>query len=63
MKERKRKINRKIRDEEKMASRRADQLRLENGEDPEVIQRENSIFPPGFFEKGRFINLASVVGK
>ena len=46
-----------------MASRREDRLRLENGESPEVIQRENSIFPPDFFEKGRFSNLASVVGK
>jgi hypothetical protein len=36
---------------------------LENGESPDVIQRENSIFPPEFFEKGRFVNLASVVGK
>jgi hypothetical protein len=63
MKAPKQKVNRKSRDEEKKASRRADRLRLENGEDPEVIQRENSIFPPGFFEKGRFINLASVVGK
>ncbi len=48
---------------EKAASRREDKLRLEDGESPEVIQRENSIFPPGFFEKGRFSNLASVVGK
>ena len=63
MKARKQKVSRKSRAEEKMASRLEDQRRLENGEDPEVIQRENSIFPPGFFEKGRFINLASVVGK
>jgi hypothetical protein len=48
---------------EKMASRRADKQRLENGESPEVIQRENSIFPPGFFENHRIINLVSVVGK
>jgi hypothetical protein len=46
-----------------MASRREDRQRLENGESPEVIQRENSIFPPGYFEKHRIINLASVVGK
>jgi hypothetical protein len=46
-----------------MASRREDRLRLENGESPEVIQRENLIFPPDFSEKGRFSNPASVVGK
>jgi hypothetical protein len=57
------KINLKSRASEKMASRREDRLRLENGESPEVIQRENSIFPPDFFETGRFSNLASVVGK
>jgi hypothetical protein len=56
-------INLKSRAAEKMASRREDRLRLENGESPEVIQRENSIFPPDFFKKGRFSNLASVVGK
>jgi hypothetical protein len=63
MKAPKQKVNRKSRDEEKKASRRADRLRLENGEDPEVIQRENSIFPPGFFEGRKIINLASIVGK
>ena len=57
------KINLKSRASEKMASRREDRLRLENGEKPEVIQRENSIFPPHFFEQGRFSNLSSVVGK
>ena len=56
-------INLKQRAVVKMASRRADRQRLENGESPEKIQRENSIFPPGFFEKGRFSNLASVIGK
>ena len=56
-------INLKSRAAEKMASRREDRRRLENGESPEVIQRENSIFPPGYFEKHRIINLASVVGK
>ena len=56
-------INLKSRATEKMASRREDRQRLENGESPEVIQRENSIFPPEFFEKGRFLNLSSVVGK
>ncbi len=47
----------------KQASRREDRERLEAGESPEVLQRENSIFPEGFFEKGRFLNLAEVVGK
>jgi hypothetical protein len=56
-------INLKSRAAEKMASRREDRLRLENGESPEVIQRENSIFPPGYFEQGRIINLASAIGK
>jgi len=48
---------------EKAASRMEDRRRLENGESPEAIQRENSIFPPGYFENGRFFNLSSVVGK
>ena len=56
-------INLKSRAAAKAASRREDRRRLENGESPEVIQRENSIFPPGFFENGQFVNLASVVGK
>jgi hypothetical protein len=56
-------LNLKSRAVEKAASRREDKQRLENGESPDVIQRENSIFPPGFFEKGRFLNLSSVVGK
>lgn len=47
----------------KAASRKEDRRRLENGESPEAIQRENSIFPPGFFENGRFLNLTSSVGK
>lgn len=56
-------LNRKSRAAEKAASRREDQQRLENGESPDVIQRENSIFPPGFFDNDRFVNLSSVVGK
>lgn len=56
-------INLKSRAAAKAASRREDRRRLENGESPEAIQRENSIFPPGFFESGRFLNLASSVGK
>ncbi len=57
------KINLKSRAAEKMASRLEDRRRLEKGESPDVIQRENSIFPPDFFEKGRFSNLSSIVGK
>jgi len=47
----------------KKASRRVDAKRLANGEDPSVIQRENSIFPEGFFKKGLMSNLADAVGK
>ncbi len=56
-------INLKNRAAAKAASRKEDRRRLENGESPEALQRENSIFPPDFFEKGRFLNLAAVVGK
>ena len=48
---------------EKAASRMVDRQRLENGEPPDAIQRENSIFPPGYFENGQFLNLSSVVGR
>jgi hypothetical protein len=47
----------------KAASRKKDRRRLENGESPDALQRENSIFPPDFFENGCFLNLASAVGK
>lgn len=57
------KINLKSRAAEKMASRREDRRRLENGESPEVIQRENSIFPPGYFAGLKISNLADAVGK
>ncbi len=56
-------LNLKSRAAEKMASRREDRQRLENGESPEVIQRENSIFPPGYFQNHRVINFASAIGK
>ncbi len=48
---------------EKAASRAADQARIDAGEDPEVIQRENSIFPDGFFKNARVTNLAATVGQ
>lgn len=47
----------------KAASRKEDRRRLENGESPEAIQRENSIFPPGYFQRRRIINFASAIGK
>lgn len=47
----------------KAASRHADRQRIKNGEKPEVIQQENSIFPAEFFEKGRFSNLSRVIGR
>ncbi len=56
-------INLKSRAAEKMAMRREDRQRLENGESPEVIQRENSISPPGYFDNLKISNLADVVGK
>jgi hypothetical protein len=56
-------LNLKSRAAEKAASRREDKQRLENGESPDVIQHENSIFPPGYFEKHRVINFSSVIGK
>lgn len=56
-------INRKSRAAAKAASRMEDRRRLDHGESPEVIQRENSIFPPGYFEKHRIVNFASAIGK
>ena len=47
----------------KMASRKADRQRLENGESPEAMQRENSIFPPDYFKQHRILNFASAIGK
>ncbi len=47
----------------KNASRQADRQRLALGESPEVIQKENSIFPVGYFENHRILNFASSIGK
>lgn len=47
----------------KRVSRRADAARLEKGEDPGKLQRENSIFPAGFFDNARISNLKQAVGK
>ena len=56
-------VNRKARDAEKAASRRDDAARLAEGEDPMVLQRENSIFPEGFFENAEIENRAESLGR
>ena len=57
------KFNREARDAEKRASRRADEARLKAGEDPAVLQRENSIFPDGFFRNARISNRRQSLGR
>ena len=57
------KIDRESRAAEKRASRREDAERLKKGESPEVLQRENSIFPEGFFDNARISNLKQAVGR
>lgn len=57
------KVSLQQRDALKKASRRADRERLAKGESPDVIQRENSIFPGNYFGNHRFLNLSSAVGK
>lgn len=57
------KVNREVRDAEKCASRRSDAARLERGEDPKVLQRENSIFPEGFFDNARIENRKKSLGR
>lgn len=57
------KFNREVRDAEKRASRRADEERLKAGEDPTVLQRENSIFPESFFKNARISNLKQAIGR
>ena len=57
------KVDRESRAAEKRASRRSDAERLEKGESPEVLQRENSIFPAGFFDNARISNLKQAVGR
>jgi hypothetical protein len=56
-------FDRKARDAEKAASRREDAARLAEGEDPMVLQRENSIFPEGFFKNARIENRADSLGR
>lgn len=55
------KFNRESRDAEKRASRCADEERLKAGEDHAVLQRENSIFPEGFFKIARISNLKRAI--
>lgn len=57
------KVNRESRAAEKRRSRRADAIRLEQGEDPAVLQRENSIFTKDFFKNARISNLKQAIGR
>lgn len=57
------KVDRASRAAAKRASRRSDVARLKKGEDPKVLQRENSIFPEGFFDNARISNLKQAVGR
>ena len=57
------KVNRESRAAEKRVSRQADALRLEQGEDPAVLQHENSIFPKDFFKDARISNLKKAIGR
>jgi len=56
-------VNRSSRAAEKAESRRRDLSRIEQGENPSVLQQQNSIFPEGFFQKGEISNLAQAVGR
>lgn len=47
----------------KKAARSRDRARLQNGESPQQIQGENSIFPSGFFKGARISNLHAVIGR
>jgi hypothetical protein len=57
------KFNREARDAEKRASRLADEERLKAGEDPAILQRENSIFPEEFFRNARISNRRQSLGR
>jgi hypothetical protein len=56
-------VNRRSRAAEKAELRRLDASRLSLGEDPAKLQQQNSIFPEGFFGKGKISNLARAVGR
>lgn len=49
--------------DEKQAARKEDLARLESGVRPELLQRENSIFPKSFFANARISNLKQAVGR
>jgi len=55
--------NRASRAAAKKAARTEDRLRLESGECPAVLQRENSIFPADFFKNAKISNISRVVGR
>ncbi|MFT6178198.1 MAG: hypothetical protein ACJAXZ_003443 [Akkermansiaceae bacterium] len=57
------KVDRASRAAVKRASRVADAARLKEGERPEDLQRENSIFPDDFFEGAQISNLKQAVGR
>ena len=57
------KVNLQSRAAVKRASRKSDAARLAKGEDPKKLQRENSIFPEGFFDNARISNLRQAVGR
>jgi hypothetical protein len=56
-------FDRKARDAEKAASRREDAARLAAGEDPMMLQWENSIFPEDFFKDAKIENRAESLGR
>ncbi len=39
------------------------QKQITSSEDPEVLQKENSIFPDDFFKGAKISNLAETVGR
>ncbi|MES2981147.1 MAG: hypothetical protein V4727_02445 [Verrucomicrobiota bacterium] len=47
----------------KKASRRNDFERIAQGVSSAQIQRENSIFPLGYFELNQIVNFSSAIGK
>lgn len=47
----------------KAAARKADAARLDAGESPSALQKDNSIFSERFFEGGSFTNLSAAIGQ
>lgn len=56
-------VNRQSRSAAKAESRKEDLFRLRQGEEPNALQRKNSIFPDEFFRKAKISNLAKAVGR